>query len=75
MARPLRIEHPAAVYHLTARGNARMPIFEDDGDRTGFLQIAEEAIERFNRRCYAVDLMDNHYHLLLQSSTAISPPA
>ena len=33
MPRPLRIEYLAAVYHVTARGNARMPIFEDDGDR------------------------------------------
>ena len=44
-----------------------MPIFEDDGDRTGFLQIAEEAIERFHWRCYAFCLMDNHYHLLLET--------
>jgi putative transposase len=67
MARPLRIEHPAAVYHVTATGNARLPIFEDDGDRTGFLRIAEGAIERFNQRCYAFRIMDNHYHLLLET--------
>ena len=67
MARPLRIEYPGAVVHVKARGNARMPIFEDDGDRTGFLRIAEEAIERFNWRCYAFCLMDNHYHLLRET--------
>ena len=27
MARPLRIEFPGAVYHVTARGNARQNIY------------------------------------------------
>ncbi|MEN6441417.1 MAG: transposase [Syntrophobacter sp.] len=67
MARPLRIEYLGAVYHVTARGNARMPIFEDEGDRVSFLQIAEDAIERFNWRCHSFCLMDNHYHLLLET--------
>ncbi len=31
MARPLRIEYPGAVYHVTSRGNARSTIFDDDG--------------------------------------------
>ncbi len=33
MARPLRIEFPGAVYHVTSRGNERKPIFKDDQDR------------------------------------------
>jgi len=33
MARPLRIEYPGAVYHVTARGNARQPVFRDEPDR------------------------------------------
>ena len=41
-----------------------MPIFEDEGDRAGFLQITEEAIERFNWRRHAFRLTGNHYHLL-----------
>ncbi len=47
-----------------------MPIFEDDRDRTGFLEIVEEAIERFNGVCHAFCLMDNHYHLLLETIDA-----
>ena len=62
MARPLRIEYPG-----TARGNARMPIFEDDADRAGFLDLVEAATTRFNWRCYAYCLMDNHYHLLVET--------
>jgi len=33
MARPLRIEYPGGVYHVTSRGNARQAIFADDPDR------------------------------------------
>lgn len=33
MARPLRIEFPGAIYHVTSRGNRREPIFVDDVDR------------------------------------------
>jgi putative transposase len=33
MARPLRLEFPGAIYHITARGNARQPIVAGDTDR------------------------------------------
>jgi len=33
MARPLRIEFAGALYHVTARGNAREDIYRDDEDR------------------------------------------
>ena len=39
MVRPLRIEFPGAVYHVTARGNARTKIFEDDADRGELLCV------------------------------------
>ncbi len=67
MARPLRVEYPGAVYHVTARGNARMPIFEDDRDRTDFLKLIKEALERFKWHCHAYCLMTNHYHLLVET--------
>ena len=37
MTRPLRIEYPGAVYHITSRGNAYQDIFLDDTDREKFL--------------------------------------
>ena len=67
MARPLRIEYPGAVYHVTARGSARMPVFENDGDMTSFLDLIEEMVKRFHWRCYAYCLVDNHYHLLVET--------
>ncbi len=33
MSRPLRVEYTGALYHVTARGNERRPIFRDDVDR------------------------------------------
>ncbi len=30
MARPLGVEYPGAVYHITSQGNARQHIFDDD---------------------------------------------
>jgi REP element-mobilizing transposase RayT len=67
MARPIRIEYPGAVYHVTARGNARMAVFVDDADRMGFLEILEDVIKRFNWLCHSYCLMGNHYHLLLET--------
>jgi len=43
----LRIEYPGAVYHVTARGNAREPIFFDDEDRQSFLTVLESIVDRF----------------------------
>ncbi|HEY6546935.1 MAG TPA: transposase [Vicinamibacteria bacterium] len=67
MARPLRIEFPGALYHLTSRGNARAPIFLDDDDRYRFLSLLGEAILKFRWRCYAYCLMTNHYHLVVET--------
>ena len=39
MARPLRLEFAVALYHMTARGDRREPIYEDDNDRTAFLGL------------------------------------
>lgn len=67
MSRPVRIEFPNALYHVTARGDRREDIFEDNEDRQVFLQILEQVIIQFNWLCYAWCLMDNHYHLLIQT--------
>jgi hypothetical protein len=48
MARPLRIEFPGALYHVTARGNARQDIFLDDEDRNRFLSVLEQVVPRFH---------------------------
>lgn len=67
MARPLRIEYPGAVYHITSRGNARGKIYKDNNDREAFLEILGSVIKRYNYLCHAYCLMDNHYHLIIET--------
>ena len=57
MARPLRIEFPGAVYHVTSRGNRREDIFDDDEDRQGLLDVVARALSRFDAEALAYCLM------------------
>ena len=67
MARPLRIEFPGALYHVTSRGDRREPIFEDDEDRLKFMEVLTEVVKRFNWVCHVFCLMTNHYHLVVET--------
>lgn len=67
MARPLRIEYPNALYHITARGNERSCIYLSDHDRNQFLGVLAQVVESHNWMCHAYCLMDNHYHLLIET--------
>jgi putative transposase len=70
MVRPLRIEFPGAVYHVTSRGNARQVIFIDDQDRGRFLDVLSMVVVRSEWLCHAYCLMENHYHLLIETPNA-----
>jgi len=50
MGRPIRIEYPAALYHITSRGNERKNIFRDDGDRVKFINILEDYHDRLGNK-------------------------
>jgi len=67
MARPLRIEYEGAVYHVTSRGNERNRIFRDDSDQELFLNTLEKVNKRYNWYCHAYCLMNNHYHLIVET--------
>jgi REP element-mobilizing transposase RayT len=49
------------------RGLARTRIFVHDQDRHRFLDLVGETSELWKVKVYAYCLMDNHYHLLLQT--------
>ena len=70
MSRPLRIEFPDALYHLTSRGDRRESIFVGDGDRQAFLAVLAQCCERMDAAVYAYCLMGNHYHLVLTTRRA-----
>ncbi|MBL7045714.1 MAG: transposase [Parcubacteria group bacterium] len=53
------------VYHVLNRANARVQIFDNDGDYKLFEDVLEEAKERGNVDILAYCLMPNHWHLVL----------
>ena len=67
MARALRIEYDGALYHVTSRGNERKAVFRDDTDREKFLELIGRAVEQFGIQVHSYVLMDNHYHLLIET--------
>ncbi len=67
MTRPLRIEYAGAVYHITSRGNEKKSVFKNDQDRINFLNTLQHVNKRYNWLCHAYCLMDNHYHLLIET--------
>lgn len=67
MARPLRIKYRGALYRVTARGNARQAIFRDDRDRKRFRDVLASVVEKSSWLCHAYCLMENHYHLVLET--------
>jgi putative transposase len=67
MARPLRIEFPGGLYHITSRGDRREDIFLDEGDRLYWLELLGQTCARFNWKVHAYCLMDNHFHIVVET--------
>ncbi len=67
MSRPLRIEYPGAVYHVTARGNADQPIFTGLEDGARFLDLLGREIAQQRWLCHGYCLLENHFHLLIET--------
>ncbi|ADC72302.1 protein of unknown function DUF1568 [Thioalkalivibrio sp. K90mix] len=70
MVRPLRLEYPWALYHVTARGDRRGWIYQDSVDHQRFLDTLAQAVQRYNWVLSAYCLMGNHYHLLVETPDA-----
>ena len=67
MARPLRIEFNGAFYHVISRGNDKKNIFETEADRRKFLKYLKVIIQRYRVKIHGYCLMDNHYHIILET--------
>ena len=70
MARKLRVEYQGAIYHLMNRGDRREDIFWDDRDRRRFLETLGESCGKTGWQVHAYCLMDNHFHLVVQTPRA-----
>ena len=66
MARKPRVHLPGGYYHVMMRGNVGSDLFFSDTDRSRFLLLLQEGIERDGHRVHAFCLMTNHVHLLIQ---------
>ena len=65
VARIPRTAFPDGLFHVGARGVARMPIYLDDEDRRSFLRLLGLMTARFAWSFHAFCLMTNHYHLVV----------
>src|SRR5260370_1321713 len=70
MARPLRLDYAGAVWDLIARGRARGEIFYNDHGRVDFLELLAEVVRRFRWIVYTYMLLDNHFHLVIETPEA-----
>jgi REP-associated tyrosine transposase len=67
MARPLRIEYEGAFYHVTSRGNERKRIFSAKADYNQFKTYLKKAWEKYGCQLHCYVLMQNHYHLVMET--------
>ena len=67
MTRPLRLEFPGALYHVTARGNRRNAIYRDDADRRAWLDTLGQVCRRHRFVVHSLCQMTNHFHLLVET--------
>jgi putative transposase len=65
MGRALRADAGGLVYHVLNRANARLPLFEKDGDYEAFERVLAEAQQEYGTRVLAYCVMPNHWHLML----------
>jgi putative transposase len=70
MALQIRIEYAGAAYHVMARGNQGRDIYDDERDRKLWLETLGEAWAKTGWRIHAWVIMNNHYHLLLETPEA-----
>jgi REP element-mobilizing transposase RayT len=67
MPRKLRIQYAGAFYHVVSRGNRGRAIFLSDVDRRDFITTLGEACLKTGWQVHAFCLMDDHYHLVVET--------
>lgn len=67
MPRQARIDFPGALHHVIGRGIERKKIFGEKEDKEEFLRRLKENLSKSSMQCYAWCIMNNHFHLLLQT--------
>jgi len=65
-----RLHCDTAIWHVFARGTRRLELFRDDADFREFLQLLVFALGKSGATVWAYCLMGNHYHLVIEASSA-----
>jgi len=73
MPRHARLDAPGTLHHVMARGIDGTDIFVDAADRTKFLGIVEEVVDKTGTRIPAWSIMSTHFHLLVLSGPSGLP--
>lgn len=70
MTRQWRSEYEGAFYHVMSRGDEGNHILSCEEDKQFFIELLGKGAERYQAVVYAYCIMDNHYHLLLETLQA-----
>ena len=70
MARPLRIEYPDAVYHVSNHGLDKQRVFPSEKYYQAFLEGLKETCARLNVVVHGYSLLADQYHLIIQTPEA-----
>ena len=70
MPRSARVQYEGARYHIINRGNYRKDLFRTHKTDQVFTEVLLEACERYQWSLHAYVLMNNHYHLCVETPQA-----
>jgi putative transposase len=68
VSRRPRCELDDGYFHITARGTGGLALFQDDIDRSAFIDLLTKTAWKSKWTCHAYCLMTTHYHLVLETS-------
>ena len=61
-----KIDEPGLISHITQRAAGREPLFLGDDDYLTMLGLLKESAEKFDLTYYALAMLYNHIHLLIE---------
>lgn len=67
MPRPIRLEYPGALYHVTCRTNRGEPVFGEAAAAAHFLEELGAACAKTGWRVHAWCLLPDHAHVVLET--------
>jgi REP element-mobilizing transposase RayT len=75
MPRRVRAIEGGYAYHVLSRANARLPLFNNDGNYAAFEQVLGEAFAREALRILGYRMIPNYWHLVVEPQAGKRPPS